>query len=422
MLAITNGTLMTITGGIIRGGTLLTEGGRIVALGTDVVVPSEAKVIDALGRVVMPGLIDAHCHTGIFPDGVGFSESDGNEATDPVTPHLRAIDAIHPDDMAFKDLREAGVTTINTGPGSANLIGGQFACLKTKKAKTVEEMVIMAPSGMKMALGENPKRTHGDQKKLPSTRMGNAAQLRAVLISAQNYQAKWTRYREKQEYYLNRLHERESWPERERRERPEPPDPPERDIKMEALIPVLEGKLRAMIHCHRADDIMTAIRIAEEFGMRFSIEHATEGFKVADVLARKKVPCVVGPILFSRMKYELRELTPRNPGMLNKAGVKVAIQTDEMSAVKYLRINAALAVQQGMSEEEALRAITIYPAEIIGVADRVGSLEVGKDADLVLLSGHPLDYRSLPELVLIDGKKEYESKVFSSGSSPGGSI
>jgi imidazolonepropionase-like amidohydrolase len=413
MLAITNGTLMTITGGIIREGTLLAEGGRIVELGKDAAVPPEAKVIDAKGRVVMPGLIDAHCHTGVFPDGVGFVESDGNEATDPVTPHLRAIDAIHPDDMAFKDLREAGVTTINTGPGSANLIGGQFACLKTKKAKTVEEMVIMAPSGMKMALGENPKRTYGDQKKLPSTRMGNAAQLRAVLVSAQNYQAKWARYREKEESYRKRLQQREAWTGQERRERPDPPDPPERDIKMEALIPVLEGKLRAMIHCHRADDIVTAIRIAEEFGMRFSIEHATEGFKVAELLARKKVPCVVGPILFSRMKYELRELTPRNPGMLSRAGVKVAIQTDEMSAVKYLRINAALAVQQGMSEEEALKAITIYPAEIIGVADRVGSLEVGKDADLVLLSGHPLDYRSLPELVLIDGKTEYERHGFS---------
>lgn len=413
MLAITNGTLMTITRGTIRDGTLLVEGGRIAALGKDVAVPSGAEVIDAGRRFVMPGLIDAHCHTGVFPDGVGYMESDGNEATDPVTPHLRAIDAVHPDDMAFRDLREAGVTTINTGPGSANVIGGQFACLKTKKAKTVEEMVIMAPSGMKMALGENPKRTYGDQKKLPSTRMGNAAQLRAVLVSAQNYQAKWARYREKEEAYRRKCRENEACTRPEKREHPEPPDPPERDIKLEALIPVLEGKLRAMIHCHRADDIMTAIRIAEEFGMKFSIEHATEGFKVAEILAARKVPCVVGPILFSRMKYELREMTPRNPGMLSRAGVKVAIQTDEMSAVKYLRINAALAVQQGMSEEEALKAITVYPAEIIGVSDRIGSLEVGKDADLVILSGHPLDYRSLPKLVLIDGKKEYESQGIS---------
>jgi imidazolonepropionase-like amidohydrolase len=258
-----------------------------------------------------------------------------------------------------------------------------------------------------MALGENPKRTYGDQKKLPSTRMGNAAQLRSVLVAAQNYRNKWLRYKEKQGHYLERLRQWESKPDPKKGERPDPPDPPEQDIKLEALIPVLEGELRAMIHCHRADDIITALRIAEEFGLRFSIEHATEGYKIAEILARNKVPCVVGPILFSRMKYELRAMTPRNPGILSRAGVKVAIQTDEMSAVKYLRINAALAVQQGMEEEEALKGITINPAEIIGVADRVGSLEIGKDADLVVLSGHPLDYRSVPELVLIDGEKAY---------------
>ncbi len=176
MLAVTNGKLMTITQGTMEKGTLLIEGGRILALGRDVDIPSGAELYDAKGRVVMPGLIDAHCHTGIFADGVGWNESDGNEMTDPITPHLRAIDAIHPEDIAFKDLREGGVTTINTGPGSGNLMGGQFACLKTKKANTIENMIVMAPSGMKMALGENPKRVYGEQKKLPSTRMGNAAQ------------------------------------------------------------------------------------------------------------------------------------------------------------------------------------------------------------------------------------------------------
>lgn len=408
MIAVVNGKLMTITQGTIEKGTVLIEGGRIVDLGKDVDIPTGAEVYDARGKVVMPGLIDAHCHTGIFAEGVGRHEADGNEMTDPITPHLRAIDAIHPEDIAFKDLREGGVSTINTGPGSGNLIGGQFACLKTKGARTIEKMVIMAPSGMKMALGENPKRIYGEQNKLPSTRMGNAAQLRAVLVAAQNYRDKWTRYEEKRNRYQERLHEWEAMPKQERGEQPEPPDPQERDIKMESLIPVLEGKLRAMIHCHRADDIMTAVRIAEEFGLWFSIEHATEGYKIAEILAQKRVPCVVGPILFSRMKYELREMTPRNPGMLSKAGVKVAIQTDEMSAVRYLTINAALAVQQGMDEEEALKAITINPAEIIGVADRVGSLEVGKDADLVVFSGHPLDYRSVPELLLIDGEIVYQ--------------
>ena len=407
MIAVTNGKLIPVTGEAIERGTVLIEDGRIVALGADVAIPGEAEIHDATGKVVTPGLIDAHCHTGIFPDGVGWVESDGNEMTDPITPHLRALDAIHPGDMAFKDLREGGVTTINTGPGSGNLIGGQFACLKTKKAETIEEMMIMVPSGMKMALGENPKRVYREQKKTPSTRMGNAAMLRSVLVEAQNYRDKWTRYHEKRSHYGERLQKWMAEPKEEQGERPEPPDPPERDIKKEALIPVLEGKLRAMIHCHRADDIMTAIRIGEEFGLKLSLEHATEGYKIAGILAQKGIPCVAGPILFSRMKYELRDMTPRNPGILSKAGVKVALQTDEMSAVRYLLINAVIAFQQGMDEEEALRAITINPAEIIGVSDRVGSLEVGKDADLVVFSGHPFDYRSVPELVLIDGEVAY---------------
>lgn len=409
MFAVTNGTIYTITKGVIQKGTLLIEGSRIAAIGRKIAIPPGAEIYDAKGKVVMPGLVDAHCHTGVFPDGVGSHESDGNEVMDPITPHLRALDAVHPEDIAFRDLRESGVTTINTGPGSANLVGGEFVCLKTIRASTVEEMLLMAPSGMKMALGENPKRTHGDQKKLPSTRMGNAAQPRSVLQAVRNYRDKLKRHKEKHETFLRRVSEWEAGSRPDRGDQPEPPDPFERDIRMEALIPVLGGKLRAMIHCHRADDIMTAIRISEEFGMRCSIEHATEGYKIADILARKNIPCVVGPILFSRMKYELRDMTPRNPGILSRAGVKVAIQTDEMSAVKYLRINAALAVQQGMEEEEALKAITINPAEIIGVAERIGSLEIGKDADVLVLSGHPLDYRSVPELVLINGKRVFPS-------------
>jgi len=387
MIAIIRGTLYTITQGIIEGGTLLLKGGKIAALGTDISIPKEAQVIDAQGKVVMPGLIDAHCHTGVFADGIGPSESDGNEMTDPVTPHVRALDALHPEDMAWRDLRAAGVTTVLTGPGSGNVIGGQSICVKTV-GKTVEEMTLLEPAGMKMALGENPKRVYGDQKKTPSTRMGNAAILRQALVEAQNYLAKWERYEAK-------------------REKGEDAEPPERNLKWEALGKVLRRELKARIHCHRADDILTAIRIAEEFNLDITIEHATEGYKIADILAEKGIPCVVGPILFSRTKYELRDMTPRNPGILARAGVKVAIQTDEMSAVKYLPINAALAVREGMPEDEALKAITINAAEIIGVADRVGSLEVGKDADVVIFSGHPFDYRTVAEVVIINGKVVY---------------
>ena len=384
MIAITKGTLHTITQGVIKEGVLLLKDGKIAALGADVPIPEEAQVIEAQGKVIMPGLIDAHCHTGVFADGVGSPHSDGNEMTDPITPHVRALDALHPEDLAWGDLRAAGVTTVLTGPGSGNIVGGHSICVKTA-GETVAQMTLLEPAGMKMALGENPKRVYGGQKKTPSTRMGNAALLRQALVEAQNYLAKWERYEAK-------------------RESGEDADPPERDLKWEALGKVLRRELKARIHCHRADDILTAIRIAEEFDLDITIEHATEGYKIADILAQKAIPCVVGPILFSRSKYELRGMTPRNPGVLAKAGVKVAIQTDEMSAVKYLAINAALAVREGMEEEDALRAITINAAEIIGVADRVGSLEVGKDADVVIFSGHPFDYRTVAEVVIINGE------------------
>jgi len=375
---------------------VLIEGGKILEVGRDITVPPDAEVIDAQGKYIIPGLIDAHCHTGLFPDGVGQEQSDGNEMTDPVTPHLRAIDAIHPEDMAFEDLRKAGVTTINTGPGSANIVGGQTAIIKTW-GRTVEEMLVRAPAAMKMALGENPKRVYREQKKTPSTRMGNAAVLREWLTKAQNYLERWERY--KRRLANCKASEKE-------------PEPPERDLRLEELARVLKGEIPAHIHAHRADDILTALRIADEFGIKkLVLIHATEGYKVADILAEKEVPCVVGPILFSRTKYELRGMNPKNLVVLSQAGVKVAIQTDQMSAVKYILFDAALAVREGMDEKEALKAITIYPAEILGIADRVGSLEPGKDADLVILSAHPYeDAKSCAALVVMDGEIVYQKK------------
>jgi imidazolonepropionase-like amidohydrolase len=396
MLAITNGRVLTITQGTFDPGTVLIDNGKIAAVGPDVTIPPGAEVYDATGMVVMPGLIDAHCHIAVFADGVGWEHADGNEMTDPITPHMRALDAVHPEDLAFKDLIAAGVTTVLTGPGSGNLIGGQGICLKTVPKPTVDEMILLEPAGMKMALGENPKRVYGDQKKMPSTRMGNAAVLRAALIDAQNYMAKWRRYDEELSAHQAKVDAGDK--------EAEPPKPPDRDLKLEALGKVLRRELKARVHAHRADDMLTAIRIAEEFGLDLTLEHATEGYKIAPILAAKGIPVTAGPILFSRAKVELREMTPKNPGLMAQAGVKVSIQTDEMSAVKYLAINAALAVREGMAEEAALRAITINPAEIIGVADRVGSLEPGKDADVVVFSGHPFDYRTVAELVIVDGQ------------------
>ncbi len=399
MLAIKGGTLLTPEIRIEEG-ILLIEGGKILRVGKKLPIPRDAEIIDATGKFIMPGMIDAHCHTGVFADGVGWEKSDGNEMTDPVTPHLRAIDAIHPEDMAFQDLREAGVTTINTGPGSANVIGGQTAAIKTH-GRTVEEMIIAAPCGMKVALGENPKRVYGEQKKTPSTRMGNAAVLREWLTKAQGYLEKWERYERKlNEYKISKNDGNE-------------PEPPERDLRLEALGRVLKGEIPVHIHAHRADDILTALRIADEFGIKdVVLIHATEGYKIADILAKKSVPCVVGPILFSRTKYELRGMNPKNPAILSKAGVKIAIQTDQMSAVKYILFDAALAVKEGMNEEEALKAITIYPAEILGIADRVGSLEEGKDADIVIMGGYPLDVKdSKVERVFIAGKEVYKRET-----------
>jgi imidazolonepropionase-like amidohydrolase len=400
MIAIINGKVLTITQGTLDPGTVLVEGGRIVALGQEVAIPEDAEVYDASGKVVMPGLIDAHCHVGLFPDGIGWEYSDGNEMTDPVTPHLRALDAVHPEDMAFQELVAAGVTTVLTGPGSGNLIGGQWVCLKTAPRPSVEQMVLLEPAGMKMALGENPRRVYGDQKKAPSTRMGNAALLRAALVEAQNYLAKWQRYEADLAAHQAQVEAGDEGAAKA-------PEAPERDLKLEALGKVLRREMKARVHAHRADDMLTAMRIAEEFDLDLTLEHATEGFKITDILVARGVPVTAGPILFSRTKYELREMTPRNPGLMARAGVKVAIQTDESSAVKYLALNAALAVREGMPEEEALKAITINAAEIIGVERRVGSLEVGKDADLVVFSGHPFDYRTVAELVLVDGQVAY---------------
>ncbi|MFC2173098.1 amidohydrolase [Acidobacteriota bacterium] len=393
MLAICGGTVMPITSKPIEGGVILVDDGKIKKVGKRLSIPKKAEVIDARDRFILPGLIDAHTHVGIFGEGTGYyNDIDGNEMTDPTTPHVRAIDSFNPQDIALPELLKSGVTAVLTGPGSGNVIGGQSMVVKTVGA-TVDDMVVSFPAGMKMALGQNPKNVYGPQKKFPSTRMGNAAILRETLTKAQNYIRKWNDYEKA----------------KKKKKGKDEPKAPDRDIKMEALAMVLKGKLMARIHCHRADDLLTAVRIAEEFKIKISLEHATEAYKIVDVLAKKNVPCVVGPTLIDRWKDELGGLNVKNPGILEKAGIKVALQTDGAFSVQFLNVNAAVAVREGMSEEGALRAITINAAEIAGVADRLGSLEPGKDADIVIFSAHPFDVKAAkPVKVLVDGKVVYE--------------
>lgn len=380
---------MTITGGVIEGGTILVDGGKIVKVGKRIKVPEGAEVIDVTGKVVMPGLIDAHCHIGIIEEKIGWAGGDGNEATDPATPHMRALDAIkaNADEGGLEAAVKAGITTVQILPGSANVIGGTGVVVKTAPKVVTDDMVIRNPSGMKIAFGENPRRVYGEgMKKTPSTRMGVAAILREWLQKTVNYMEKKERFKD------------------------DPEKMPEVDIKLEALIPVLKGEIPLRAHAHRADDVATAVRIAEEFGVKMSWEHATEGHRIAEWIAEKGVPAVWGPSLMSRPKWEMRELSFDTPKALHDAGVKFAFQTDSMGAnIAYLPISAGLAVKHGLPYEEALKAITINPAEILGVADRVGSIEKGKDADLRILDGDPLELRTRVEMVLIDGEIVYRA-------------
>lgn len=385
MIAIKGGKIITITQGVIEDGVILVENGKITAIGKDVAIPASAKVIDAAGKTVMPGLIDAHSHISLFGEPSVPATMDGNEMTSPITAEVRGIDALNPFDPAIPIVRDAGFTTLYTGPGSANLIGGTGMAIKLR-GRTAEEMVIPGTEAMKMALGENPKRVYGQgQKKAPSTRMANASVLREALIEAQNY--------------LNKIEQAEADAAAGKSAKL-----PDRNLKLEMIGKVLKRELKARIHAHRADDIMTAIRISEEFNLDYSIEHCTEGYKIADILAEKGVTCVVGPLLMGPAKHELWEVKMETAGILAKAGVHVCLQADTSSATRWLPIHVGLTIKHGMPEAEAFKAVTINAAELLGIADQVGSLEVGKDADIAIFDGHPFCNFTKCELTMIDGE------------------
>ena len=354
---------------------ILVKDGKIAKIGQNLEA-AEAEVVDASQLQVYPGFVEAHCHIGLDGYGIGYEGSDYNEMNDPVAPQLRAIDGIEPTDPTFLQAAQGGVTSVCTGPGSANVLGGTFVAMKTMGSKRVDDRIIKTPVAMKCAFGENPKRCY--RGKEITSRMTTAAKLREILFRAREYGQK----------------------------RQNPDKAPAFDMKLEALRPVLRGEIPLKAHAHRADDIFTAIRIAKEFGLKMTLEHCTEGHLVAEQLVAEGYPLAVGPSLTHASKFELRNKTFETPGILAKAGGQVSIITDSpVIPQQYLPLCAGLAVKSGMDPFQALQAITINPAKHIGIADRVGSLEEGKDADLVLAHGNPMDSETVIEAVYIDGKR-----------------
>ena len=394
--AYTNATIWTAAGNPIEGGSLVVEDGVIVAVGTDVDLDG-AEIVDCSGRYLIPGFIDAHVHTGIAGEGAK-DDWDVNETTEAITPYVRTLDAIYPEDIGFDDARRGGVTTLGIMHGSANPIGGQLTVVKSR-GSVADDMVLRFPGGVKMALGENPKRVGEKLTRAPGTRMGSAYLARKAFLEAIEYRKDWEHY-EARKTVENRKPEDKQRPIRA----------PKRDLGKEVLLQVLDGEIPIRNHAHRMDDIRTAIRLSEEFGYRLVLDHATEAWRIADEIAERGIPCAVGPLYSSRYKREINRRTPATPGILNEAGIPVAIITDSpVNEVHTLRDLVILAIREGLPEDEALPMVTINPARILEVDDRVGSLEPGKDADFLVFESDPWDGRSKVAATYIDGERVFEA-------------
>lgn len=376
MIAIRGGVIHSLTGAPLDGGVVLIDKGRILAVGTGFEIPADCETIDATGRIVTPGLIDAHTHLGVYAEPTEWSAEDGNEMSGPVTPAMDALDAINPADIAFGDALAGGVTTVMIAPGSANAVGGQCVVAKTVRQMTVEAMIIKRNAGLKIAFGENPRRVYGDKQKAPVTRMATAYLIRETLQKGRDY--------------LRKQGTKEFVP----------------DLGMDAVVRVLRREMPLRAHAHRADDIMTALRIAKEFDVDLVLDHCTEGHLIAPELAMRGAKAAIGPQLITRAKMELKDKSYRTPAILAEHGVKFALVSDHPVVPNmFLSVYAGLAVRFGLSAEHALRSITRDAAELLGISDRVGTLEAGKDADVVVWSGHPLEMSGRPECVWVGGVK-----------------
>lgn len=365
-------TILTATDKDFEVGTLIVEDGKIKGVSA---INEGANSLPYRGKVITPGFIDAHCHIGVYEESIQDEGDDVNEMTEPVTPDVRAIDGIYHEDPAFSESYLGGLTTFCVAPGSGNVVGGQI-CLIKNRNDLPDKMLYKEYIGMKVALGENPKRIYGSQKKKPMTRMGIAALLRETLVKAENYRDKKDK---------------------------------EKNLAMEAMVKVLEGEVPLRAHAHRADDILTAVRIAKEFGVKLVIEHCTEGDRILPALKEANVPCIVGPSFTSRSKYELRYRNYGTTKALNDAGILTAIMTDHpVIPTRELRVCAIAAIREGLEPKDALKMITINPAKILNVDSEIGSLEAGKSADFAVWSGDPFDARTYVEELYVDGVLVYK--------------
>ncbi len=387
MLVIKNALLYTMASENKVLGSIVVKDGKILEVGSSVDIKkyNDAKVIDAEGLIVTPGLVDPHCHIGVMEEGIRFEGNDTNEMSGPIYPELRGIDSVYVKDMAFEYTYKAGITTVNTGPGSANVIGGTFCAMKTY-GETVEDMIIKEETTMKMALGENPKRVYGTGGKNPGTRMASAALMREWLFKAKEYHKKYHAFLNKEE------------------DAKEPPF----DMKLHSLMRVFDGMI-VKIHAHRADDIMTAIRIAKEFDLNVTIDHATEAYLIPQSIQKDNVKLIIGPTLGMASKYELVNKSFKSAKVLEDNDIEFAIMTDHpVITLDTTLVQAALFVKEGLSEERALQALTITSAKLNGIEDRVGSLEVGKDADIVIWDGPVFDIMTRTKCVIINGEVVHE--------------
>ena len=399
--------IIPVTSESIKDGFILIDDkGKITLIGKIKDLPKDVEVINAKKLTAFPGLIDSHCHAGVFEESIGMGLQDGNEGTDPITPHIRVLDAINPMDKGLRRAIAGGMTTLCIAPGSGNVVGGQMTTIKAH-GKILNDMIIQENSGMKCAFGENPKRLYAGKNVVPSTRMGSLGLFRQLLFETQNYMTKWDDYEKKLKDYKKEMKDYETKKDKDKK-KPIEPTKPEKNIKYEAMVPVFKKEIPLRAHAHQANDIISAVRLAKEFNLKVYVDHCSEGYLIIDFLVKNKIPAIIGPTMSYKSKIETKNKTWKSIGKLFDAGILVALTSDHpVTHCQYQFIYAILSHREGLSRQGAYEILTINGAKILGLEDRIGSLEKGKDADILLLNGDPLDARTKVMKVFINGEQVY---------------